>query len=80
MLKIKEGINLKQLEKFGFKIEYEKQYYYINTSEAEIFIWIVKGYDYKPRHLYIETKANERIVSEIGVVYDLIKADIVEKV
>ncbi len=81
MLKIKDNVDLKELEKYGFKKEPEKAYYYnyIN-EELEIFVWITKGYDYKPRHIYVESKDYTVIFSQLNALYDLIKADLVEKV
>lgn len=69
-----------KLKDFGFKKEPEKSYYYLSQEDFEIFIWITKGYDYKPRHIYIEVKDYSMILSELEVLYDLIKADLVEKV
>ena len=80
MMKIKSNVDLKELKKFGFKLEPEKAYYYFNVEECEIFIWVTKGYDYKPRHIYVETKEHSVILSNLSIIYDLIKADLVEKV
>ena len=80
MLKIKDNVDLKILRKYGFKKDPEKSYYYSLKEDFEIFVWITKGYDYKPRHIYIEVKDYSMILSEFEVLYDLIKADLVEKV
>lgn len=38
MLKIRDDIDLKQLEKYGFKKEPEKSYYYKNCVDYELFV------------------------------------------
>ena len=74
MLKIKDNVNLKELEKFGFK-------YNNNMCEYEI------GYIFNG---YISIEKNDRLIKPIydevmwinveDILYDLIKADLVEKV
>lgn len=74
MLKIKDNIDLNELEKFGFK--YDK-----NMHEYEI------GYIFNG---YISIEENDRLIKSIydetmefnieDLLYDLIKADLVEKV
>lgn len=69
MLKIKDNVNLKKLEKFGFK--YKK-----NEYGHKIYKWTNK---FDSTIVY----AWEREIFSTGavdVLYDLIKADIVEKV
>lgn len=80
MLKIKDNVDLKELKKYGFKIEPEKSYYYKDYIDYELFVWITKGYDYKPKYVYIEPKEYSMIISNFNILYDLIKADLVEKV
>lgn len=80
MLKIRNDVDLKELEKYGFKKEPEKNYYYKNCVDYELFVWITKGYDYKPKYIYIEPKEYSMIISNFNIFYDLIKADLVEKV
>ena len=80
MLKIKDNIDLKELEKYGFKKEPEKAYYYLSKEDCEIFVWITKGYDYKPRHIYIEVHDYSIILNEFDDLYDLIKNGLIEKV
>lgn len=73
MLKIKDNIDLKELEKYGFK--YDK-----NMNEYEI------GYIFNG---YISIEKNDRLIKPIydenmwinieDLLYDLIKADLVEK-
>lgn len=72
-MKIREDINLKELIKYGFKLEPEKSYYYNSTDEIEVFVWITKGYDYKPRHIYMETKDCCRIITDFNIIFNLIK-------
>ena len=80
MLKIKDNINLKELKNYGFKLEPEKAYYNYINDEIELFVWVFKGYDYKPRYIYIESKDHNIIFSKLDILYDLIKNDLVEKV
>lgn len=73
MLKIKYNIPLAVLEKFLFK-ELGKQYEKYFGSE----ILIVRKSD---RRIYIETHNMLDIAEDcLGLIYDLIKADMVEKV
>lgn len=67
MLKIKDNVDLKELEKMGY---YRKLYFY-------------DSYDYEKSGIIIYE--NTRIVStkrniDLDTLYDLIKADLVEKV
>ena len=71
MLKIKDNVDLKKLEKFGFEnnigfLQKDAEYitYYINKDFRTIEIW-----DYQ---------ADEVVLDD--TIYDLIKADLVEKV
>lgn len=73
MLKIKDNIPLAVLEKFLFK-ELGKQYEKYFGSE----ILIVRKSD---RRIYIETHNIWDIAEDcLGLIYDLIKADMAEKV
>lgn len=89
MLKIKDNVDLKELEKFGF--EYEPMF---NSKKEEVlgyykisFDYDFTSYDYiidvKDRDIML-TKDNESFdddnVREFDILYDLIKADLVEKV
>lgn len=66
MLKIKDSVNLKELEKFGFRFIYGNWWYNdkfrINSNTRKIRI-VTDGSPYK-----------------IDAIYDLIKEDMVEKV
>ena len=75
MLKIKDDVDLKELEKFGFE-DLGVCYKYYGNSDILGFISINKGTrEIKRIHPYsLREEANE------DEVYDLIKADLVEKV
>lgn len=74
MLKIKDNVDLKELEKFGFK--------YFNNGSYKIYeidnwnSWI--GVELKDRIIQIGVEDYKYI--EENVLFDLIKADLVEKV
>ena len=88
MLKIKDNVDLKELEKFGLKLEYE-----INPDTGESWV----EYVYKLRGdenislnysiLFRRLIQGEHIIyglgyieiTDINILYDLIKADLVEK-
>ena len=96
MLKIKDNIPLTELEKFGFSRYEELsgiEYYYINCGDnrSHIFVYL-DDYTYdtnenvEKRQIalcsgyfgdYAETWFGEK---QLDVLYDLIKADMVEKV
>ena len=72
MLKIKDNVNLKELEKFGFDIK--------QTKEEDDLIY---GFDsnllfYKETGIIILTWNRQE--TAMNTLYDLIKADLVEKV
>ena len=72
MLKIKDNVDLKELKKFGFE-EYTKEYQLFCGGEI---LCIYKD----DRKMYIETQNMWDIAEDsFGVIYDLIKADLVEK-
>lgn len=80
MLKIKDNVDLKELEKYGFENcdEYymEKELEDGNTLE----IGLEKDLFYKNKELSIRIGAYNTTVTDLSVIYDLIKADLVEKV
>ena len=100
MLKIKDNVDLKELEKYGFEdseisnivpLEYwseDKDYHFDNTY----FIFIASGRRGQDYYLLIDKKSKilsiyatkpdgDGTCGEISdVIYDLIKADLVEKV
>lgn len=67
MLKIKDNIDLKELEKYGFK--YKHSYYVCCSLYGDISIII-----------YANRKINIITSHKLDVLYDLIKDDLVEKV
>ena len=79
MLKIKDNVDLKELEKFGFKHKYEKVYEYVREIEGKTAyrVYTTKNHSY----LQIETFEPVIIAKRLqDLLYDLIKADLVEKV
>ena len=84
MLKIKDDIDLKQLEKFGFKPKYDEDTGKIKRYEKEKitihgirFIDIIK----KNSGWIVGINNNEMRINvfDFSTLYDLIKADLVEK-
>ena len=79
MLKIKEDVDLKELEKFGFDKEYNSYSYGDMKYDLSIFI-------NNTRDIIIVVPCVSEYwewaidVTSIDVLYDLIKADLVEKV
>ena len=74
MLKIKDNVDLKELEKFGFvKYHYRENhdyYMYPDTQDYSIYIFIENR----------EIMVNKADDNDLIVIYDLIKADLVEKI
>ena len=88
MLKIKENVDLKELEEFIKKNKYKEigiwKRYDIDTGELEK-VWV--GFQWKTGgHAYmISYETKDRIIESAGgfsldLLYDLIKADLVVKV
>ena len=73
MLKIKDNVDLKELEKYRFDCIDED---YVWNEEANISICIENP---KCRTLFVYGQ-DEEDYQDLGVIYDLIKADLVEKV
>lgn len=84
MLKIKDDVDLKELEKFGFMWDYDKDTQIGEWKKKEKFCEITIDFQ---RIIYIYSD-DERVMSfnqlcldkEITILYDLIKANLVEKV
>ena len=90
MLKIKDNVDLKELEKFGFKPKYDE-----DTGRIKAYEKIKKEEEYMGLSVTIETtKSKIRIFRrtdkewrinpyneyfDVDTLYDLIKADFVEK-
>ena len=76
---IKDSVDLKELEKFGFQHRYEKCYEYIRELEGKTAyrVYTTKNHQY----LQIEIFEPMIIAKTLqDLIYDLIKADLVEKV
>lgn len=76
MLKIKDNIDLKELEKYGFYYNgygfTNKNYSYISRCGS----YVNKIFIHKDRHLSFNNPTNK----VFNVLYDLIKDDLVERV
>ena len=72
MLKIKDNVDLKELEKFGFKKERDEDY----RNETLTLDYIING---KNKEICIASTYGEYDELD-NTLYDLIKADLVEKV
>ena len=84
MLKIKDNVDLKELEKFGLEFyEYEEsgfkyESYLLGEDDAQIII--KDEIDNLPTGLITTIESNYFSHEEVEKLYDLIKADLVEKV
>ena len=85
MLKIKDNVDLKELEKYGFEVTphcFEPaQAIFENTMKASIQIRITRDrivYPVDDENIY--NLGNENAFEMYDTLYDLIKADLVEKV
>ncbi len=79
MLKIKDDVDLKELEKFGFKHRYGKCYEYIRELDGKVAyrIYTTKNH----ANLQIEIFEPMIMAQKVqDLLYDLIKTDLVEKV
>lgn len=70
MLKIKDNVDLKELEKFGFKKDEEEQYI---VEDKDMFI----GSEDDERELVLDFGFNNE---NIYILYDMIQAGLVEKI
>ena len=78
MLKIKDNVDLKELEKYGFKKDGYNYYYdFIPYTENEGQFIV---FDVKVRKLYLDYIDLDYFDEATDILYDLIKADLVEKV
>ena len=85
MLKIKDNVDLNELSKFGFKKanEYAYGYYFKNFYDGfRIAICKPNYYGHKDREIFIDTTEElYDVIDEYNdTIFDLIKADVVEKV
>ena len=81
MLKIKDNVDLKELENFGFKyiVEKYKSYIYINKF-IEIDIFLDLENECENKVLFMLTSQYNRNYANLDILYDLIQAGLVEKV
>ena len=90
MLKIKDNVDLKELEKFGFEITENEWFETYNEEAFEAIkefkkdgmnvILIVGAYRRITFYFEQEKGYNYTRFNQLDVLYDLIKADLVEKV
>lgn len=84
MLKIKDEIDLKELEKFGFKKANKYAYgYYFKDFDDYFRVAICKPiYEHNDREIFIDTPCElyEVIDDYTHLIFDLIQAGLVEKV
>lgn len=93
MLKIKDNIDLKELEKFGFyklnesymepyafDVKVEKDYSFAEEGFAMLEVDAFNVDGEKDRILHLYTTTDDEVWWDIDIVYDLIQAGFVEKV
>lgn len=77
MLKIKNNVDLKELEKFGFeKVSIFEAYIYQNEYSSNR----IEIRESKNRKITLIKNDIESVDKLLNIIYDLIKADMVEKV
>ena len=82
MLKIKDDVDLKELEKYGFKYDEEMKYWYKHClGTFNIFIVLTEDDidSFKGQIVFYNDSAFNTTLY-LDTLYDLIKADLVEKV
>lgn len=82
MLKIKDNVDLKELEKFGFKYDEETKMYYKNCTGTfnKFFIPIEDDLDTFKGQIIFHNESNFQTTLYLDILYDLITADLVVKV
>lgn len=79
MLKIKDNIDLKELEKYGFK--FDRGTTYIKQFKCEDTYIVVSECDLRVVDIYLDIFDREDEINQIAdTIYDLVKAGLVEKV
>ena len=73
MLKIKDNVDLKELEKYGFV----KQQVGMDLAYAR---YLLKGYYKESIIIWLDRKIQVEAIDILDLLYDLIKEDLVEKV
>ena len=91
MLKIKDNVDLKELEKYGFEYDFISNNYLINVDDKEAnklvadvpewkeFCFLQTYDDTREINLYFQDMEDYYSI-KLDILYDLIKADLVEKV
>lgn len=90
MLKIKDNIDLKELEKYGFELVKQSGTYY-GFKLSDFYKLEIKDEDLDEiedkitfnahrRKLFIDCFSKELSDKTLDIIYDLIKADLIEKV
>ena len=78
MLKIKDSVDLKELEKFGFEKDGYNYYYDFIPYNENNGQYVLIGV--KERKIYLDYIDLDYFDKSVELLYDLIKADMVEKV
>ena len=85
MLKIKDNVDLKELEKFGFELDGNTYKYFIAKNKC-VYVCIHDRKLVRPELPVITSRIKEIFTSKkpyqklSGIMYELDKADLVEKV
>ena len=83
MLKIKEGVDLKELEKFGFEYYNEEPHSYYQWGEDRYVVSLLVYEKIDNRKIYVLTPYDynsEDSRGHLNILFELIKAGLVEKV
>lgn len=82
MLKIKDGVDLKGLEIFGFKYNEELNCYYkhCNGTFNKIFVMIEDDIDVCWGQIIFHNESNFQTTLYLDTLYDLIQAGLVEEI
>ena len=78
MLKIKDNVDLKELEEFGFKESENKKYYVYDDEES----YEILGFSKDCKTIYIQSENSFNIAEEgsLDILFNLIQAGLVEKI
>ena len=79
MLKIKDNVDLKELEKFGFRLTGTLSYA-VRCGDVTVMCTTTLENKCKELYLFRESKSAYIDGKDLNILYDLIKADLVEKV